>query len=319
MNIVALAGGVGGAKLADGLARSLTPESLTVVVNTGDDFEHWGLKICPDLDTVCYTLAGLANPATGWGRADETWEVYSNIVLLGGEDWFRLGDKDLAVHIERTRRLRAGRTLTQIVREFCTAWNLKVAILPMSDDPVPTMVDTLDYGELPFQEYFVQRRCEPRVTGFRFTGIENARPAAGIEEAIERADAVLFCPSNPWVSIDPILRIVSPSLPRNATTADKSRKKPVVAVSPIIGGKTVKGPAAKMFAELGIEPSALSVAKHYGSTITGFVLDAVDADLESKIQQLGLQTLVTDTLMRSDDDRKRLAQDVLHFVERLAP
>jgi LPPG:FO 2-phospho-L-lactate transferase len=319
MNIVALAGGVGGAKLADGLARSLTPESLTVVVNTGDDFEHWGLKICPDLDTVCYTLAGLANPATGWGRADETWEVYSNIVLLGGEDWFRLGDKDLAVHIERTRRLRAGRTLTQIVREFCTAWNLKVAILPMSDDPVPTMVDTLDYGELPFQEYFVQRRCEPRVTGFRFTGIENARPAAGIEEAIERADAVLFCPSNPWVSIDPILRIVSPSLPRNATTADKSRKKPVVAVSPIIGGKTVKGPAAKMFAELGIEPSALSVAKHYGSTITGFVLDAVDADLESKVKQLGLQTFVTDTLMRSDDDRKRLAQDVLHFVERLVP
>jgi LPPG:FO 2-phospho-L-lactate transferase len=192
MNIVALAGGVGGAKLADGLARSLTPESLTVVVNTGDDFEHWGLKICPDLDTVCYTLAGLANPATGWGRADETWEVYSNIVLLGGEDWFRLGDKDLAVHIERTRRLRAGRTLTQIVREFCTAWNLKVAILPMSDDPVPTMVDTLDYGELPFQEYFVQRRCEPRVTGFRFTGIENAKPSPGIEEAIERADAVLF-------------------------------------------------------------------------------------------------------------------------------
>jgi LPPG:FO 2-phospho-L-lactate transferase len=319
MNIVALAGGVGGAKLADGLARSLTPESLTVVVNTGDDFEHWGLKICPDLDTICYTLAGLANPATGWGRADETWEVYSNIVLLGGEDWFRLGDKDLAVHIERTRRLRAGRTLTQIVREFCTAWNLKVAILPMSDDPVPTMVDTLDYGELPFQEYFVQRRCEPRVTGFRFTGIENAKPSPGIEEAIERADAVLFCPSNPWVSIDPILRTVSPSLPRNATTADKSRKKPVVAVSPIIGGKTVKGPAAKMFAELGIEPSALSVAKHYESTITGFVLDAVDADLESKIQQLGLQTLVTDTLMRSDDDRKRLAQDVLHFVERLAP
>jgi LPPG:FO 2-phospho-L-lactate transferase len=319
MNIVALAGGVGGAKLADGLARSLTPESLTVVVNTGDDFEHWGLKICPDLDTVCYTLAGLANPATGWGRADETWEVYSNIVLLGGEDWFRLGDKDLAVHIERTRRLRAGRTLTQIVREFCTAWNLKVAILPMSDDPVPTMVDTLDYGELPFQEYFVQRRCEPRVTGFRFTGIENAKPSPGIEEAIERADAVLFCPSNPWVSIDPILRTVSPSLPRNATTADKSRKKPVVAVSPIIGGKTVKGPAAKMFAELGIEPSALSVAKHYGSTITGFVLDAVDADLESKVKQLGLQTFVTDTLMRSDDDRKRLAQDVLHFVERLVP
>ena len=211
MKITALAGGVGGAKLAHGLAQVLSPEELTIIVNTGDDFEHLGLTICPDLDTVCYTLANLANPETGWGRVDETWNVISNIEKLGGPNWFRLGDSDIATHIERTRRLREGQTLTQITKDFCRAWGIKHTILPMSDSPVRTMVNT-DEGELTFQEYFVHRRCEPRVKSFRFEGVEIAEPTISVKEAIESADVIVICPSNPWVSIDPILQVCSPLL-----------------------------------------------------------------------------------------------------------
>ena len=203
MKIVALAGGVGGAKLAHGLAQILPPEDLTVIVNTGDDFEHLELTICPDLDTVCYTLAGLANPETGWGRNGETWNVISNIEKLGGPNWFRLGDQDIATHLERTRRLKEGNSLSQVTREFCEAWGIKQTVLPMSDLPVRTIVDT-DEGELAFQEYFVHRHCEPRVKGFRFDGVEEAQPTVGVREAIDLAEAVVICPSNPWVSIDPI-------------------------------------------------------------------------------------------------------------------
>ena len=315
MKIVALAGGVGGAKLADGLAHCLTAENLTVIVNTGDDFEHWGLKICPDLDTVCYTLAGFANPETGWGRAGETWQVFENIRLLGGEDWFHLGDKDLATHIERTRRLKAGQPLSQVVSDFCRAWGIGPTVLPMTDQPVATIVDTLEFGEMPFQEYFVHKRCEPTVKGFRFDGVETARLAPGVIEAIHAADAVVFCPSNPWVSIDPILALTPAPLSRFAGEGMGARA--VIAVSPIIGGQTVKGPAAKMFAELGIEPSALEVAKHYGESISGFVLDTIDAVLAGEVQKLGIRPLVVDTLMKTSDDRQRLAQDVLNFIERL--
>jgi LPPG:FO 2-phospho-L-lactate transferase len=302
--IVALAGGVGGAKLAHGLAQILPPEDLTVIVNTGDDFEHLGLYICPDLDTVCYTLAGLANPETGWGRANETWNTISNVEKLGGPGWFRLGDQDIATHLERTRRLKEGQSLSQVTREFCVAWGVKHTVLPMSDMPVRTMVDT-DEGELVFQEYFVHRRCEPRVKGFRFDGVTAAEPAAGVKEAIESADAIVICPSNPWVSVDPILKVV------------KEINKPVVAVSPIISGKTVKGPAAKMYAELGIEPSALAVANHYRNILAGFVLDKADATMESEVNHLKIRTLVTDTLMNHLTDRARLANDVLHFVRSL--
>ncbi|MBE3117592.1 MAG: 2-phospho-L-lactate transferase, partial [Candidatus Atribacteria bacterium] len=207
MKIVALAGGVGGAKLADGLAQLLPPENLTIVVNTGDDFEHLGLYISPDLDTVCYTLAGLVNPETGWGRREETFHVLENLQKLGGPDWFHLGDRDLATHIERTRRLREGQPLSQITRDFCHAWGVRQPVLPMSDQPVRTMLDTTEDGELAFQEYFVHRKCEPKVKGFRFAGIEMARPAPGVLEMIEQADAVVVCPSNPWVSIDPILAV----------------------------------------------------------------------------------------------------------------
>jgi LPPG:FO 2-phospho-L-lactate transferase len=313
MKIVALAGGGGGAKLADGLAQALPPEDLTIVVNTGDDFEHLGLYICPDLDTVCYTLAGLANPETGWGRADETFHALENIEKLGGENWFRLGDKDLATHIERTRRLREGQPLSQITRAFCRAWGVRQAVLPMSDDPVRTIVDTVEYGELPFQEYFVHRKCEPRVKGFRFAGVEDAKPAPGVIEAIEQADAVVLCPSNPWVSIDPILGTLTP-LPLSQKGEGRI---PVVAVSPIIGGQTVKGPAAKMYAELGIQPSALAVAEHYHGLLTGFVLDTVDAGLAENLQPANLKTCITDTLMKTQDDRRRLAQDVLNLIQML--
>lgn len=299
--IVALAGGVGGAKLAHGLAQVLAPEDLTVIVNTGDDFEHLGLTICPDLDTVCYTLANLANPETGWGRKDETWNAISNIEKLGGDSWFRLGDSDLATHIERTRRLRDGQTLTQVTKDFCEAWGIKHKILPMSDSPIRTMVDT-DEGELAFQEYFVHRRCEPRVKSFRFDGVDGAEPAVSVKEAVESADVIVICPSNPWVSIDPILKVI------------KKIDKPIVAVSPIIGGKAIKGPAAKMFAELNIEPSALAVAKHYQNVLDGFVLDTVDSDLEDEIKKLNMKTLTTNTLMNNLADKTRLAEDVLHFV-----
>ena len=301
MKIVALAGGVGGAKLADGLAQILPPEDLTIIVNTGDDFEHLGLTICPDLDTVCYTLAGLANPETGWGRVGETWNTITNVEKLGGPTWFRLGDQDIATHLERTRRLKDGQALSQITYDFCKAWGIQHTVLPMSDFPVRTVVDS-DEGELAFQEYFVHRHCEPRVKGFRFDGVEVAEPAPGVKEALKSADAVVFCPSNPWVSIDPILKVI------------KNMDKPVVAVSPIIGGKTVKGPAAKMYAELGIEPSALAVANHYRTILTGFVLDNADSNIESVIKDLKIKTLVTDTLMNQPADRKRLANDVLFFI-----
>jgi LPPG:FO 2-phospho-L-lactate transferase len=301
MKIVALAGGVGGAKFAHGLAQILPPEDLTVIVNTGDDFEHYGLYICPDLDTVCYTLAGLANPETGWGRVDETWNVVENASRLGGPSWFRLGDRDLGTHLERTRRLQEGQTLTQITRDFSEAWGIRQIILPMSDQPVRTIVET-DEGDLAFQEYFVHRRCEPRVNGFRFDGIELAESAPGTRAAIQAADAVILCPSNPWVSIDPILQVI------------KKVDKPVIAISPIIGGQTVKGPAAKMFRELGIEPSALAVARHYSGLATGFVLDTFDRQLEGGIRDLSMRTLVTNTLMKSHDDRKQLAFGVLEFI-----
>jgi LPPG:FO 2-phospho-L-lactate transferase len=306
MKIVALAGGVGGAKLADGLAQILPPENLTVVVNTGDDFIYLGLQISPDLDTVCYTLAGLANPETGWGRSEETFNMLENLQILGGPNWFRLGDRDLATHVERTRRVREGQSLSQITREFCRAWGVNQSILPMSDLPVSTLVVTNRDGELAFQEYFVHRKCVPEVKGFRFAGIELALPAPGVLLAINKADAIVICPSNPWVSIDTILAV--PGI-RSAVVS-----KPVVAVSPIINGQTVKGPAAKMFSELGLQPSALSVARHYGNILSGFILDERDSDL---LKSFAVPTWVTNILMINQDDRRRLAQDVLNFINTL--
>jgi LPPG:FO 2-phospho-L-lactate transferase len=306
MKIVALAGGVGGAKLVDGLAQLLSPEELTIIVNTGDDFEHLGLTISPDLDTICYTLAGLANPETGWGVIRETFQVLENIQKLGGPDWFQIGDKDLATHLERTRRIRSGQTLSQVTKIFCKAWGVRYLVLPMSNDPVHTMVDTVDYGELAFQEYFVHQNCEPRIKGFRFAGIESARPAPGVFEVIEEADAAVICPSNPWVSIDPILAM--------GGLQSALAQKTVLAVSPIIGGKTVKGPAAKMFTELGIQPSALAVAHHYEGLLSGFILDSVDAEMG---KGFSIPVTITETVMKTCTDRRHLAQDVLNLLQGL--
>ena len=313
--VVALAGGVGGARLADGLARNLAPEDLTVIVNIGDDFDHLGMRICPDLDTVCYTLAGVANPATGWGRTDDTFTALETLSQLGGPDWFRLGDRDLGLHLERTRRLKAGQTLSEVTRAICKSWEIPVRVLPVTDDSVPTWVYT-DEGELPFQEYFVHRQCRPRVTGFHFSGTDEARPAPGVLEAIRLTQAIIMCPSNPWVSLDPILAI--PGLRLALKAHAQCQHCPVVGVSPILGGKTVKGPAAKMYAELGIEPSAVSVARHYVGLLDGFVIDRQDAQLAAEIEALGMQVLVTQTLMLTPDDRRRLAAEVLEFAARLS-
>jgi LPPG:FO 2-phospho-L-lactate transferase len=302
MKIVALAGGVGGAKLVEGFSQLLLPEELTVVVNTGDDFEHLGLYICPDLDTVCYTLAGLANPETGWGRLGETFLTVENVQKLGGPGWFRIGDQDLATHLERTRRMHEGQVLSQITQTFCQAWGVLHKVIPMSNQPVRTMVDT-DKGELAFQEYFVHQNCEPKVKGFRFVGIESAQPAPGILEAIEKSDAVVLCPSNPWVSIDPILTLSGFRTILSGKT--------VLAVSPIIGGRTVKGPAAKMFTDLGIRPSALAVAHHYADLLSGFVIDSFDSGL---VKDFLIPITITNTLMNTKDERSRLAKDVLNFI-----
>lgn len=305
MKIIALAGGVGGAKLAHGLAMSLPPEDLTVIVNTGDDFEHLGLYISPDLDTVCYNLAEIHNPETGWGRLDESWQAFEAIQQLGGPDWFRLGDRDLGTHLERTRRLRKGDPLSAITADFCRTWGVRHSVLPMSDQPIPTIVLT-EGGELAFQEYFVAQRCEPKVTGFRFQNILQASPAPGVLEAIRDADAVIICPSNPWVSIDPILGV--PGI-REALS-----EKVVVAVSPLVGGKAIKGPAAKMYAELEIEPSAAAVARHYGGLLSGFVLDVVDENLTKFI---GVPAQITDTIMVEKNDRLKLGDEVLSFTQKL--
>ena len=307
--IIALAGGVGGAKLALGLARTLPADRLTVAVNTADDFEHWGLYICPDLDTVTYTLAGVANPETGWGLKDETWNVLEAMAKVGGETWFRLGDKDLAKHLERTRRLKAGESLSSIMIDLARRLETGTRIVPMSDQPVRTLVTTPD-GELAFQDWFVRLRCEPVVRSVRFAGVEQAMPHPALAD-LRAAAGVIVCPSNPFVSVAPIL-----ALP-GVRDALKGARCPRVAVTPIVGGQAIKGPAAKMLAELGHDVSALGVARFYQGLIDGFVLDAQDAGLAPQIEALGMRVRVADTMMRDDGDKKRLAATTLEFMDEL--
>ncbi|MDP6342988.1 MAG: 2-phospho-L-lactate transferase [Alphaproteobacteria bacterium] len=310
--IVALSGGVGGAKLALGLSRVVAGAELLVVANTGDDFEHLGLTICPDLDTVTYTLSGLANLELGWGRADETWGFMAALEQLGGETWFNLGDGDLALHLLRGERLARGDSLSSVTRAVTERLGIAARIVPMSDDPVRTYVRTAD-GPLAFQHYFVRDRCEPAVGGFEFRGIEGARPQAEFIAALAADDlrAVVITPSNPFVSIDPILEL--PGVRR--ALADAAA--PIIAVSPIVGGQAIKGPAAKMMAELGMPGSALAVAEHYGGLLDGFVLDRVDGEQAEAVAALGLRPLVTGTVMRSLADREALARDVLAFADAL--
>lgn len=303
MKIVAFAGGVGGAKLVKGLARAMPPENLTVVVNTGDDFEHWGLYISPDIDTVCYTLAGIADTIHGWGRSDETYYVLKTMQELGEDDWFLLGDRDLATHIYRTRLLKNGKSLSEITQIFCSSWKVPLLVLPMSNEPVQTIVVTREYGSLPFQEYFVHQKCEPSVKDFVYQGAEKAHPAPGILEAIQKADGIIFCPSNPWVSIDPILAV--PGI-RGSLGG-----KVIVAVSPIIGGKALKGPAAKMFLDMNIDPSPIAIADHFEPLLSMLVIDNVDAQLEKGIH---IPVKITNTIMDSDANQLHLAQDVLNLI-----
>jgi len=309
MSIVALTGGIGGAKLALGLQRVLPPDALVLVANTGDDFVHLGLHVSPDIDTVVYTLAGLVNAQTGWGRADETWTFMEALARLGGETWFRLGDGDLATHVERTRRLAAGETLSAITADLALRLGLTAKVLPMSDDPVRTRVLTAD-GVLDFQDYFVARRCAPVVSALEYAGAETARPSPEVLEALRSPglEAVVVCPSNPWLSIAPILAV--PGL-REALQACEA---PVVAVSPLVGGQAVKGPTAKIMAELGIPVSAAAVARHYAGLLDGFVLDERDA---KEAERIAVPVRITDTLMQDLSDRERLARVVLEFAATL--
>lgn len=308
-HILAISGGVGGAKLALGLAAVLESGQLTIVANTGDDFEHLGLHIAPDLDTVMYTLAGISNTELGWGLAGESWNFLEALGRLGGDDWFRLGDRDLATHVLRSQGLAAGKTLSQITRQLCEKLGVAQRLLPMSDDAVRTVVSS-DAGELPFQHYFVRLRCEPLVTGFQFKGLEQALPQPEMMALLAGQDlgAVVICPSNPFVSVDPVLSL------RGVREALVDSVAPVIAVSPIVAGLAIKGPAAKMMAELGMPVSALAVARHYRGLVDCFVLDAADATLAPEIEELGMEVLVTNTVMRSLEDRQSLAGDILQWT-----
>lgn len=310
--VVALSGGVGGAKLALGLTDAVPGDNLLIVANTGDDFSHLGFAISPDIDSVVYALAGLNDQQRGWGRKDETWTFMSALGDLGGETWFNLGDGDLAMHVRRSEALRDGKSLSAVTAEIANALGISARILPMSDDRVATMVETAS-GPLAFQHYFVREQCAPAVTGFRFDGIEDARPHPALMMALAdpALEAVIITPSNPFVSIDPILALSGVQDTIAACTV------PVVAVSPIVGGAAIKGPAAKMFRELGFAASALGVARHYAGLIDGFIFDTVDAEAESEIRALGMATLVTDTVMQTLEDRRRLAGEALAFADGL--
>jgi LPPG:FO 2-phospho-L-lactate transferase len=304
--ILALAGGVGGAKLAKGLADVLPPEELMVVVNTGDDFEHLGLHVSPDVDTVMYTLAGINNTTLGWGIAGETWNFMRALETLGGETWFRLGDRDLATNIERTRRLRAGESLSAITKHLCARLGVQHHVMPMSDTPVRTLVHTTE-GVLAFQDYFVRRRSEPVVTKLEFSGAEEAEIAPAFRLALDSRAlaAVVICPSNPYLSIAPIL-----ALP-DVRTALERRRIPVIAVSPIVAGQALKGPAAKIMRELGKEPSSLEVARFYQGLIDMLVVDHADSALGNSIAALGMRPVVTNSIMKEPQDRSALARRVI--------
>jgi LPPG:FO 2-phospho-L-lactate transferase len=308
-HVVALSGGVGGAKLAQGLSLAMPAEALTIIVNTGDDFRHLGLHIAPDLDSVMYALAGLSDPVRGWGRRDETWTFMGALKGLGGESWFQLGDGDLAMHVERSWRLAQGAGLSEVTGHLCQALGIGARVLPMTDDPVRTRVLTAE-GWLDFQEYFVHRQCKPTVREFLFAGAETARAQPDALAALERRDlrAIIICPSNPFVSVEPILAV--PGL----RAAIQESHAPVVAVTPIIGGKAIKGPAAKMMTELGLDVSAVAVARRYADLIDGFVVDETDVFPEPLP---GVTFFSAASLMNSTDDRLRLAHAVLQAADTL--
>lgn len=308
-NALALAGGVGGAKLALGLAKILDPDQLTVVVNTGDDEIFYGLHVSPDLDTVMYTLAGIANPETGWGITGETFNMLERLTAYGEDTWFGLGDKDLATHIRRTNLLNNGESLSEVTSKLAAALGVEHAIVPMTDDSFRTIVDT-EIGSLAFQDYFVKHRSEPKATAIRFDTNGGARPSPGFGRALSESKIIVFCPSNPYLSVAPILEVTGI---RERIAGFPGKR---IAVSPIIGGAAVKGPAAKLMAEFGVEPSCVDVAKQYIGLCDAFVIDNIDADRANEIDSLGLDVLVCNTIMTSKEDKIALARKVLDFALR---
>ena len=309
-HVVLLAGGVGGAKLAVGLSRRLSPEQLTILVNTGDDFEHLGLHVSPDLDTVMYSLAGMAHPVNGWGIVGDTFEAMGMIESVGGPTWFRLGDRDLGTNLMRTQMLREGRTLTEATQLLAEALEIGHTILPMSDDLVRTMVDT-DLGTLAFQEYFVRERWQPIVTKVTFEGADKAHMSDPVAAALDAATLLIIGPSNPFLSIDPILAT------GNLRDRISQSHAPCIAVSPIIGGQAVKGPAAKIMGELGLPISSIGVAEHYQGLADGFVIDVADQLLNTEIEELGLRNAVRSTYMTTDQEKETLAEEIMNWAEEI--
>jgi LPPG:FO 2-phospho-L-lactate transferase len=307
-----LSGGVGGAKLVLGLHERLDAGQLQVIANTGDDFEHLGLTICPDIDTLIYTLTGQANPDTGWGLRNETWQFMDNLEALGGETWFRLGDRDLATHVRRQTLLAEGLSLTDTIAQLCDALELSVPIWPMSDDPVRTHIVT-NSGPLPFQDYFVRLQAEPVASGFDYVGSDTARASTGALQALNGAalGGIFIAPSNPWLSIDPILSLA------DIKSAIINAPVPVIGISPIVGGRAIKGPTAKLMAETGLNPSALSIAEHYRDILDGLIIDEQDADEAGAIEALGLQVEIAQTVMNNDQDKFALASVAVGFAASL--
>ncbi len=301
--ILTMAGGIGGAKLVLGFSRLLAPRDLAVVANTGDDILLHGLRVCPDVDTIAYTLAGVANPETGWGIAGDTFECLRSLNRLGAETWFQLGDRDLATHIRRTSMLNQGVGLTEATSAICLGLGVQCRVLPMSDGFHPTLLET-DLGTFHLQEYLVRERCRPTIRRVLHRDIERSRVTPQVEAAVQNAKAIIFCPSNPFISIGPILAV------GGMRELLKSRRVPKVAVSPIVGGKALKGPAAKMLEELGHPVSAVSVARLYQGLIDRFVLDRADADLADEIESLGIEAQIADTLMNTLEDKIRLASEL---------
>ena len=310
---LALTGGIGGSKLALGLSKILGADELGFIVNTGDDFEHLGLHISPDIDTLVYTLAGLNNPDTGWGRRDESWEFLSALEDLGGETWFKLGDKDLALNVERSRRLGRGDSLSEVTGHLAKSLGVLHAILPMSNDPVRTRVHTED-GPMDFQQYFVRERCEPVVRSFEYSGAETATLNPDVQTWFEseQLGGVILCPSSPFISIDPILSV---PLLRDAL---RQCVAPVIAISPIVGGRALKGPLAKIMQEMSVPAAAGWIAEHYGDFLDGFIIDEADETLANEIEALGIATMCRNIVMNSMDDRLQLARDSLEFIASLS-
>lgn len=307
-HVVLLVGGVGGAKLAVGLAESLPPERLTIVVNTADDFDHLGLHISPDLDTVMYSLAGLANPETGWGLANDTFNMLDMLGRYGGPTWFALGDRDLANHLTRTQMLHEGKPLSEVTRFVTQSLDVRHRVLPMSDDSIQTWIETTQ-GGMSFQEYFVRERWQPEVRAISFRGAEQARPASGVIEALEQATLVVFGPSNPYLSIDPILAVLG--VREHIETAQAR----CVAVSPIVGGRALKGPAAALMAAMGVEVSPLGIAGHYDGLLDGIIIDIVDQSLCAQLEAGGLKVAALNTIMNSRSDKVELARQLLEWAE----